>query len=97
MSSFMFYTYMYMSCKCLIVSFQKGWEEFGDKVDVECLHGKKYMYRSVAKMGPLWIVRPPPNFATISFCSLKLTCKSAHVAQALQIGNSHCLTSLRLW
>ena len=51
-------------------------------------------YHSLTKEGPLWNVRPPPSLASIG---LKLVWKSSHLAQALQIGNSHCLARLRLW
>ena len=53
-----------------------------------------YMYCSLLKEGPLWIIRPPPSFALISCWGLKLIRKSAHLVQALQTGISHCLASL---
>ena len=40
---------------------------------------------------------PPPSLALISFWGLNLIWKNAHLAQALQIGNSHCLAGLRMW
>ena len=46
---------------------------------------------------PLWIVCPPYSFASISCTSLKLVWKSVHLAQALLIGISHPLPSLRMW
>ncbi len=58
-----------------------------------------YIYRSLAKEGPLWNIHPPPppppQFS-LDF-SLKLIWKSTQLGQAFQIVNSHCLTSLRLW
>ena len=54
-------------------------------------------YRSLAKEGPLWIVRPSPSFALISCLGLKPIRKNTHLLQALQIGISHCLASLRKW
>ena len=50
-------------------------------------------YRSLAKEGPLWIVCPSSSFALISYWGLKFIWKSTHLAQALQIGISHCLHS----
>ena len=39
----------------------------------------------------------PLNFLLICWWGLKLIWKSTHVVQALQIGNSHSLASLRMW
>ena len=56
-----------------------------------------YMYHSLMKEGPLWIVHPPASFASIPCWGLNLIWKSTHLAQGLQIGISHCLASLRMW
>ena len=55
---------------------------------------------SVAKEGPLMFVHPPSHQFCLSILQRYTTYpKSVHLAnwQVLQIGNSYCLTNLRMW
>ena len=54
------------------------------------------IYRSLTNEGPLWNVCPFPSLASIFFLRFELTWKSAHLAQALQRGNFHCLDNVQI-